>query len=108
MGDNASALEDKGDRDATMTLVEHREPVATSIGGWHGTEMRGDIPESRKRTVSEDTALEREAKRARSPRPSKASLASRPPAPSVAEHASWSGGRDRSPMSLGSTRVRDS
>ena len=58
MGDNASALEDKGDRDATMTLVEHREPVAALVGGWRGMDTHGDVTESRKRAMSEDAALE--------------------------------------------------
>ena len=75
IGDNASASEDEGDRGAAMTLVEHHEPMATSIGGGRGTETRDDVPESRKCTMSEDATLKREAKRARSPRPSDASLA---------------------------------
>ena len=58
MGDDASALEDEGDRGTTMTLVECREPVAAPVGGGHGTETRGDIPESRKRAMGEDAALE--------------------------------------------------
>jgi len=105
MGGDMSASEDEGDRGAVMTSVEHREPTATSIDDGQDTEMRGDIPESRKHAASEDTAIEREAKQARSPRPSEASLASCPPTPSVVEHAGWSGGRDRSPTSSGSARV---
>lgn len=61
MGDDASALEDEGDRGAVVTSVEHREPVAASIGGGRDTETRGDVLESRKRAVSKDTALKREA-----------------------------------------------
>ena len=58
MGDNMSALEDEGDRGIVVTLVEHREPVTTPIGGGRGMETRGDIPQSRKRAVSEDVVLE--------------------------------------------------
>ena len=76
MGGNTSASKDEGDRGVVVTSVEHRE-----------TEMGGDVLESRKRATSEDTALEREAKRAWSPRPSEASSASCPSAPSVVEHA---------------------
>ena len=90
-----------------MTKVEHRKLATAPINSWHGTEVRGDVPESRKRAVSEDAALKREAKRAWAPRPLEASLALRPPAPSVAEHAGRSGGHDHSPASLGPAHVRD-
>ena len=58
-----------------MTSVEHHEPTTASIGGGHDTETCSDIPKSRKRATSEDTTVEQEAKRVRSPRPSEASLA---------------------------------
>ena len=107
MGGDASASKDEGDRGAIVTLVEHYEPIAASISGERYTEARRDVPKSRKHAMSKDTNIEREAKRARSPRPLEASLTSRPPAPSVVEHAGRSGGCDRSPTSLGSMRVRD-
>ena len=90
-----------------MTSMEHREPTGASIGDGHDVETHGDVPESRKRAVSEEDTLEREAKRARSPCPLEVSSASWPIALSVAEHADRSGGHDRSSVSLGSTRVRD-
>ena len=52
MGSDASASEDEGDRGAIVTLVEHRDPVAASVGGGHDTEMRDDVPKSRKRATS--------------------------------------------------------
>lgn len=107
MGGDASASKDEGDRAMVVTSVEHHEPTAASVGGGRTTEMRGDVPESRKRTMSEDAGFEREAKRARSPRPSEASSASRPLAPSVVEQSSRSGGCDHSPAALGSASVRD-
>ena len=88
MGDDASASEDEGDRGVAVTLVEHREPMATPVGGVRGTETRGDVPESRKHATSGDIAVEREAKWARSPRPSEASSASQSPSLSVTKHAS--------------------
>jgi len=78
MGGDASASEDKGDRGDVVTSAEHREPTAASVGGGHDTEMHGDVPESMKHDASEDTAIEREVKRTRSPRPSEASLAPHP------------------------------
>jgi len=107
MGDDTSALEDEGVRGAVVTSVEHCEPMTTSIGGGRDVETRGDVPESRKRPVSEDTALEQERKWARSSRPSEASSASCPTAPSVVEHADRSRGCYRSPASSGSARVCD-
>ena len=55
--DDASSSEDEGDRGTAMTLVEHRKPKTTPVSGRRGTEVRGDIPESRKRTASENAAL---------------------------------------------------
>ena len=54
MGDDVSASEDEGDKGATITLVERREPTAAPVGGGRGTESCGDVPESRKRATSED------------------------------------------------------
>ena len=62
MGGDVSTSEDVGDRGIVVTSVERREPMATSIGGGRDTEKRSDIPESRKRAMSKDTAVEREAK----------------------------------------------
>ena len=64
MGDDASSSEDEGDRGTAMTLVERCEPAAMPVDGWRGTEMHANVPESRKRIVSGDAAVEREAKRA--------------------------------------------
>ena len=58
MGGDMSASEDEGGWGAIVTSVEHHEPAATSIGGGRDTKMCGDVPESRKRTMSEDTAIE--------------------------------------------------
>jgi len=88
MGGDASASMHEGDRGAIMTLVEHHEPTTASVGGGRDTEARDNVPKSRKLAASEDIAVEREAKRARSLRPLKVSLALRLPAPSVVEHAS--------------------
>ena len=57
MGDDTSVSEDEGDRGAAMTLVERHEPTAVPVGGVRDTEMRNDIPESRKRAVSGDALL---------------------------------------------------
>ena len=62
MGDDVSSSEDEGDRGTAMTLVERHEPVATTVGGRRNVETHGNVPESRKRATSEDTALKREAK----------------------------------------------
>ena len=107
MGGNASASEDEGDRGAVMTSMEHHEPTTASVGDGCDTKMRYDVPKSRKHATSEDTAVEQEAKRARSLCPSEASLAPHPLAPSVVEHASQSGGHDRSPASSRSAHVHD-
>ena len=64
MGGNASASEDEGDRGAVVTSVEHYEPTTASVGNGRDTEMRGGVPKSRKHATSEETAMEREAKRA--------------------------------------------
>ena len=58
MGDDTSASEDKEVRGAIMTLVEHHELVAASVGGEHDVETCGDVPELRKCAVNEDTTLE--------------------------------------------------
>jgi len=76
MEGDASTSEDELDRGIVATSVERREPMAASVGGGRDAEKHGDIPKLRKHTVREDTAVEREAKRAWSPRPSEASLAS--------------------------------
>ena len=107
MGDDASSSEDKEDRGIVVTLVEHHKPAVVPVDGERGTEVHGDVPKSRKCAMSEDTTLEREAKRAWSSRPLEASSASRTPAPSVVEHAGRSGGHDSSPTSSGSTCVHD-
>ena len=62
MGDDTSASEDKGVRGAVVSSLERHEPVATTVGGRRNVEMHGNVPESRKRATSEDTALKREAK----------------------------------------------
>ena len=107
MGDDASASKDEGDRGAVVTLAEHHEHVAASIGGERDTEACGDVPVSRKHATSEDTALEREAKRAWSPYLLEVSWALCPPALSVVEHADQSWGHDHSPVASGSARVRE-
>ena len=58
MGGYASASEDEGHRGAVMTSVDHHEPTTTSVGGGWDTETCGDVPESKKRAMSEDTAVE--------------------------------------------------
>ena len=57
MGGDASASEDERDRGTVVTLAEHHGPVTTPIGGGRDMEVRSDVPESRKLTTSEDTAL---------------------------------------------------
>ena len=107
MGGDASTSKDEGDRGIITTSVEHREPAAAFVGGEQDTERRGDVPVSRKLVVSSNTAVEREAKRARSPHPLEASLAPHPPALSMAGHTSRSEEHARTPASSGSARVRD-
>lgn len=58
MGGDASASEDKGDRGAIVTSVEHCEPMAASVGSGRDMETRDDVPESRKHAASEDTTVE--------------------------------------------------
>ena len=107
MGGDASTSEDEGDRGIVVTTVEHHEPTAASIGGGQDMEKRGDIPKSRKSAMSEDTVVEREAKRARSPHNSEASLVPYPPALSMAGHLGRSKEHVHSPVSSGSACVRD-
>ena len=84
MGGDTSTSEDDGDRGVMATSVERCAPTAASTScGWDA-KRRSDVPASRKRAASSDAAAKREAKWTRSPRPSKASLASPPPAPIVA------------------------
>ena len=78
MGGDASTSNDEGDRGVITTSVERRELAAASAGGGRDAERRGDVPALRKRTVSLDAAVEREAKRSRSPRTLGSSLASPP------------------------------
>ena len=106
-GGDASTSKDEGDRGIVATLVERREPMAVAAGGGWDMERRSDVPASRKYAVSSDATVEREAKRVRSPRPSEASLASHPPAPSMARHASRSEEHARTPASLGLGRAHD-
>jgi len=79
MGGDASTSEDEGDRGIVMTIVERREPVATSVGGGRDAERHDDVPESRKLVASEDAVVEQEAKQARLPHTSEVSLALHPP-----------------------------
>ena len=58
MGGNTSASKDDGDRGAIVTSSEHREPMAASVDCGRDTETCDDVPESRKRAVSEDTTVE--------------------------------------------------
>lgn len=87
MGGDVSTSEDDGHMGVITTSVEHHAPVAASINGGWDTERRGDVLVSRKHAVSSDGAVERDVKRARSSRPSKASLA----LPPCSEHgeACW-------------------
>lgn len=63
MGGDMSASMDEGDKGTIVASVERHEPATTSIGSRHDTEMRGDVPKSRKHAMSEDIAIEQEAKR---------------------------------------------
>jgi len=101
MGGDASTSKDEGDRGIIVTSVEHHEPTATSIGGGQDTEKRANVLESRKRAASEDTSIEREVKRARSPCPSEASLARHPPALSMVGHTGQSEEHVRAPHIFG-------
>ena len=78
MGGDASTSEDDKDRGVVATTVERRAPVATSVSGGRDAERCSDVPASRKHATSSDAAVEREAKRARSPHPLEASLALHP------------------------------
>ena len=90
-----------------MTLVEHHEHAAVSTSSGRDAERRGDIPASRKLTVSSDATTEPEAKRTRSPRPSEESLALPSPAPSVVGQAGRSEEWARTSASSGSAPTRD-
>ena len=68
-GGTMSASKDKGDRGVVVTLSEHHEPMATSVDGGRDTKTHGNVLESRKSATSEETTVEREAKRVRSPCP---------------------------------------
>ena len=58
MGDDMSSSEDKEDRGVAVSLVERRKPTAVPIDSEHGTEVCGDVPESRKHAVGKDTTVE--------------------------------------------------
>ena len=87
MGGDASTFEDDRDKGIVMTSMERHVPTAAFIGSGRDMERCGDIPMLRKRAASTDAAVEREVKQMRSPCPLEASLASHPPASSVAGHA---------------------
>ena len=53
MGDDTSALEDEEVRGVVVTLMEHREPTAMSVGDGRDVETCGDVLELRKRAASE-------------------------------------------------------
>ena len=65
--------EEEESQEVVVTSVERRDPVAMSAGDEQEAERRGEVPVPRKHAASADAAGEREAKRARSPRPSVAS-----------------------------------
>ena len=78
VGDDMIFSEEEESREVVLTSAEHCDPTAVSAGGEPEAERRGDVPGPRKRAASADAVGEREAKRTRSPRPSKASPASSP------------------------------
>ena len=105
MGGDTSTSEDDRDRGIIATSVEHCEPTAVAASGGRDAERCDDVPTSRKHAVSLATAIEREAKRAWSPRPSEASLASHPPTPSMVGHTSQSKECACTPISFRGWRV---
>jgi len=107
MGGDTGSSEEEGDRGVVATSVESHEPAVVSTSGGRDAEWHSDVPISRKHAASSDTAVEQEAKQARSPRPLEASLASPPTALSVAGHAGRSKELARTPASLGSVHARD-
>ena len=90
MGGGVSSFEDEGGREVIVTLVERREPAATSVSGERDAESRVDVLASRKDAASSDSTIKREAKRTWSPRPLEASSTLRSPAPSMAGQADQS------------------
>ena len=58
MGGDVSDSWDEGDKGAVVTLVERHELMTAPVGGERDTEMRSDIPKSRKHATSKDTAVE--------------------------------------------------
>ena len=80
VGDDMIFSEEEESQEVIATSMERRDPTAMSASGEQEAERRGDVPALRKHAASADAVSEREAKRTRSPCPSKASSASSPPA----------------------------
>ena len=79
--------EEEDSREVVVTSVERRDPAATSAGDEQGAERRVVVPAPWKHAASTGAICEWEAKRARSPRPSAASLVPSPPAADAVEQA---------------------
>ena len=69
-------FEEEESREVVVTSVERRDPTAMSAGDEQEAERRAEVPVPRKRAASADAVGEWEAKRTRSPRPTKVSPAS--------------------------------
>ena len=107
MGDNMISSEEEGGWEVIVTLVEHREPAATSASGGQDVERCGDVPMLRKHAASSDVVDEREAKWTRSPRPSEASSALSPLALGAVGQARQSEEWAHTHVSSGLAPVRD-
>ena len=65
MGDDVISSEDEEGQEVIVTLVEHREPTATSTSSGWDVGSHGDVPPSRKHAASSNAIGEREVKRPR-------------------------------------------
>ena len=78
VGVDTSSSEDEGSRSIVATLVEHREPAATSASGGRDAGRRGNVPPLRKCAASSNAAGEQAVKRRRSSWPLEVSPVSPP------------------------------
>jgi len=78
VGVDTSSSEDEGSRSIVATLVEQREPAATSASGGRDAGRRGNVPPLRKCAASSNAAGEQAVKRRRSSWPLEVSPVSPP------------------------------
>jgi len=100
--------EEEESQEVVVTSAERRDPTAMFAGDEHEAERRAEVLVLRKRAASADAIGKREAKRARSPRPSVASPVSFSPTTGAIEQARWSDERACTHASPGPVPACDS